>query len=106
MESINEQTTAYLTVTMLDKNEAEADPNSATYAVHDKDAGTQIIAPTAIAASGSQELTMTPAINTILDEDNLEETRVVTIEAVYGASDHLTDAYEYKVKNLVHVTSE
>lgn len=104
MEVVNEQTTAYLTVTMLDKNEAEADPNSATYAVHDKDAGTEIIAPTAISASGSQELTMTPTINTILNPDNLEETRVVTIEAIYGAADHLTDAYEYRVKNLAHVS--
>lgn len=96
---INEESSSYLTITFYDKDNVEAAPTSATYQVHDEATETVMLAETAMSAGASVEIEMTPEINTIVNDENTVETRVVTIMALYG-SEAINEEYKYKVRNL------
>ena len=98
MSNVNEESTAYLTVRFFDKVNSLAVPASATWEVHDLYSGTVLLAPTAILPiANTVELTLTPVINTLVDGSNFEETRRVTVKALFGASDGCNDEYDYNV---------
>lgn len=100
MEQVNEKSTAYLTVAFTDKDGVPAAPASATYRIDDATGAGAIRASTALGAGASVEITLTKEDNAIVNAANRFETRVVTVIAVYGASDELRDEYRYQVKNL------
>lgn len=100
MEQVNEKSTAYLTVSFKDKAGAPAAPASVTYRVDDATGNTAVRASTALGAAASIEITLTKEDNAIVNAANRFETRVVTVIAVYGASDELRDEYRYQIRNL------
>ena len=105
MANVNEESTAYLTVKFYDKTNSLAVPASATWEVHDKQSGAVLLAPTAILPiANTVELTLTPTINTMVDGSHAEETRVVTVKALFGASDGCNDEYSYEIVGKEFVT--
>lgn len=104
MEQVNEESTAYLTVTFLDKDGNAAAPSSATYRIDCLTSGKAIRGVTALGAGSSVEVTLTPTDNAIQQVSSAKETRRVTIEALYGASDGINEEYDYEVVNLSHVS--
>ena len=103
MPKVNEGSTAYLTVIPKDKNGAAQLPTSATWKVHDGRSDNEIQAETALTPGTSMEITLTPAINTLLDRSVEFEMRVVTVKAIYGVDDAVTGAYEYQVDRAEHI---
>ena len=106
MEKVNEKSTAYLTVTFYDRDDQPAQPASATYEIHDLDTGTEIrtlegLSPT----DGVVDITLNKTDNSLVDDENAKEVRVVSIHAVYGADDELHDEYTYEVIGLDQVFS-
>lgn len=104
MNQINEGTTGYLTVTFKDKSGAEEAPASASYRIDDVATGAVIRSPTALAAAGTVEITLTPADNRILNASLKSEMRRVTVVAGYGVSDQVTSEYVYRVNSLSGVS--
>lgn len=105
LESVNERSTAYLTVTFRDKAGAEQAPASASYRIDDAGSGQAVRAATPIMAPGSTvEITLTPDDNRLLDEANPYERRRVTVAAEYGAADAVNVEYVYQVIGLAGVT--
>lgn len=99
---VNENSTAYLTVSFLDKNGAAAQPTSTKYEVVDDknnvlDSGS--LSPT----GGVAELTLTSDVNAMQDASKDREGRLVSVEATYGAGDALASEYRYELKNLHRV---
>lgn len=101
MSNVNEESTAYLTVKFYDKVNSLAVPASATWEVHDVESGTVILVSTAILPiANTVELTLTPAINTMVDSTHSEETRRVTVKALFGAGDGCNNEYAYNIVGL------
>jgi len=100
IDNVNEESTAYLTVTLLDKDGAEEAPSSATYRIDCLTNGQEIRDDTALTPAASIEITLGAADNAIINQENTTERRLVTVTASYGADDELNDEYEYNVKNL------
>lgn len=103
-DEVNEKSTSYLSVTFKDKAGAAAAPASATYRIDCLTTGTAIKADTALAPAGSVEITITPTENRIVTSGNARERRRVTVTANYGASDSVSEQYDYDVVDLSHVT--
>ena len=106
MESVSEKSTAYVTVTFLDKDGVAAQPSSATYAIHDVDSDTEIRAFGALTPTdGVVEITLNKTDNTMVDSTKAKESRRVTVIAVYGADDELLSEYTYEVIGLKYITN-
>jgi hypothetical protein len=105
MDQVNEQSSAFLTTTLLDKDEAPAQPTSASYTIHDVTTGTEIRGTTSLTVVlGVVEIALGKADNTMNDPTRKSERRRVTVNAIYGSDDHLNDFFVYEVKNLAEVT--
>jgi hypothetical protein len=101
---INEQSTAYLTITFKDENGDASQPSSSTYQIHDEASGTEIQSETALSpTAGVATLTLTPAFNTIINSDLPWETRIVTIHGEYAGGQQINEICRYRVKNLGHI---
>lgn len=100
MDIVNEGSTAYLTVTFLDKAGAQAAPTSISYRIDCLTNAQEVKDDTAVVAGASVEITLTPADNAIIAAANSQERRLVTVTATYGASDAVKADYEYRVRNL------
>lgn len=104
VQTVPEKTTAYLTVSFLDKNGAPDIPASVAYRIDCITTNAQILGDTALPPAAAIEITLTPAQNAILNQANPRESKRVTVKATYAASDALNDEYVYVVKNLAGVT--
>ena len=103
-KTVNENSVSYLTVSFYDKNNNLAIPSSGTWKVHDEYTDTVIQPETNITPIASQyELTLTNTINTLLDSNHANETRVVTIKAIWGAGLETYGRYEYDIIGLDYV---
>lgn len=103
METVNERSTAFLTVTFRDKTGALAAPSLVTWEAHDKASGTELQAATALTPASSIEITISASVNRMINAASGSEVRVITIKALYGADDGINSVYEYQVRNLEHV---
>lgn len=101
--TVNEGTTAYLTVTFKDKAGANAAPASATYRIDCLTTGAAIKATTPLSAGASVEITLTKTDNRIVTAANVREQRRVTVVGTYGADDQVQHEYDYDVLNLKFV---
>ena len=102
--TINEQSTAVLTVNFYDTDDALAAPTSFDWYIDDED-GNQVVAQQTVSSpSASHELTLLPEHNIILDDSKLVEVHILTVIATYGVSDGLTSYYRFGVRNINHVT--
>lgn len=103
-DEVNEKSTSYLSVTFKDKAGAAAAPASATYRIDCITTGTAIKGDTALTPAGTVEIAITPNENRIVTPGNARERRRVTVTATYGATDSVSDEFDYDVVNLSHVT--
>jgi len=104
MECVNEQSTAYLTVSFRDKAGALAAPTSIVYRIDDEQTRAQIRGDTAVQPAATVEITLTPADNALLSPSLAVERHVVTVIGGYGADDQVSAQYVYEVLNLQAVT--
>jgi hypothetical protein len=95
METINDQSTCYLTATFKDRDGNVAIPSAVTYQV--RRPGVAIVrAVTAVSPASTVTITLTPADNT-LSAGHQGEYREVTVVATYGANDKVSDHMLYQV---------
>lgn len=104
MQSVTEKSTAYLTVVCKDKLGVAQTPATFTYRVDDVYTDTQVRGDTSLTPASQIEITLTLADNTILNSLHSYEKRRVTVVAVYGIGDQVTDEFIYEVVNLSKVT--
>lgn len=101
MQQVNEQSTAYLTVTFRNKAGAAEAPAAAKYRIDDVASGSAVLGETAITpVAATVEVRLTPNNNTLLEAGNPSELRRVTVVGEYGQGDAVTSEYVYEVINL------
>lgn len=102
-QTVNEGSTAYLSVEFRDQAGELAVPASISVRVDCASTGTALRPPTALNPASQIELTLSPLENRIVSASNRAERRRVTVTASYGAADAATADYEYTVRNLSHL---
>ena len=100
---INENSTAYLTVTFRDINDVIVTPTTVTWKAHDKLTGTILQATTGVYAASPLLIVIPYTVNALLDANHRTETRIITVEAVYDDVQHINAQYEYAVQNLKYI---
>lgn len=104
MDTVNENSTAYISVTFYDKDEIAAQPSSATYDLVDENTGDVLRDNVTLSPTGGiVEITLTKADNVIIDATRTFEHRRLTVHGVYGADDEIHSEYVYEVENLHEV---
>lgn len=99
-DQVNEQTTAYLSITFRDKTGAVQAPVSVSYRIDDVSSGRAVREDTEVAPNGTVEIVLTPSDNTMIDPLLPREQRRVTIVARYGNDDGIRSHFVYLVNNL------
>ena len=103
MQTVNEGSSAWLTVLFKDKSGALAAPTSVVYRVDCVTTRTSVRPATPITSglAGSMEITLAPEDTAIRNAANPTEIKRVTVVAQYGGpTDQVTDEVDYAVKNL------
>lgn len=98
--TINEASSGTLTIEFLDEAGLPAAPSSISYRIDCVTSGTEIRDDTAIAPASVVDLGLTPEDTRIVTQSNRIERRRVTLVAMFGPGDQLTQDYEYSVRNL------
>ena len=105
METINEKTTAILTLTFTDEDGDAVTPSAGTYQIDDVESNTNITAKTDFTPIASTyDLEITPNENRTLDSTKNYELRRVTVTMTYSGAKSASAEYDYKVKNLNYIT--
>jgi len=104
LETIEEKSTAYLTVVCLDKDGSPETPSSAEYRADCVTTSTQIKDWTATTPGAAMEITLDKTINVIQTATNEYEKKRITFKAVFGANDESYAQYDYLVHNLSQVS--
>ena len=97
MQQVNAGTTAYLTIAPVDQNGNPAAPTSGTFRVDDAATGTSLIPATAITPGTSIPITLTSVATAAVGISLAPQTRIVTINLVYGTNDNLNIVYTFQV---------
>lgn len=100
METVNEKSTAWLTVNSFDKDGVAEAPSTMTYRIDDVDSGTEILADTALTPATSVTIQLTPADNTLVDAARKQERHRVTVHTEFGVDDEHNEHFTYTVRNL------
>lgn len=101
MQTINERTSAWLTVAFKDKAGALAVPTSVSYRIDCLTTGIVMKADTSVAAASSVEIALSATVNAINTQTNVREQRRVTVTAQYGDNtDQIVAEFDYFVRNL------
>lgn len=103
LTEVYEGTTTYLTVAFFDGDGNSAVPTTVTWACHDVLSGEEIQAATSVTPAPSIEVTIPPSVNTMIDQNRLQEKHRITIVATYGEDDQTTSRYDFLVTNLQQV---
>lgn len=98
--TVNELSSSWLSVSFFDRLGAAAAPSSITCRIDCTTTGTAIRASTAVTPAATVEIAITPTENRIINTANATERRRVTVIAVYGGADQLTEQIDYDVRNL------
>ena len=97
--TINEGSSAFLTITFKDQTGAGVTPTTAAYRLDN--AGAQVRDWEAFTpASSSHIIEITGAENAILNPELATETMTVTVRWTYGTGSSGTESFEYVIKNL------
>ena len=100
---VNENSNAYLTVNFKDKNGVAAVPSSISYRVDCITNGEEVLTDTPFTPpAASIEIELVKANNACIGSNKYEE-RCVTVTAIYGASDEISEEYRYNLRNLLNV---
>jgi len=103
MDTINEETTAIVTIGFQDENEEGVIPDSASFILYDKFSGTVRRSGSLGALDTSVDLELTPDDNVILNQGNRYEIAVLYVEFTYSGRQGSSEYY-YKILNLAKVT--
>lgn len=105
MDSVNEKSSATVTVEVKDKDKVLAQPTSATYRIDDVDSGDEVRADKVITmAGGTEEIDLEFADNTMVDATKKKEVRRLTVDAIYNAGvDEVHEEFLYELINLEEV---
>ena len=100
---IKEQNTYRVRASFKDDSGAAVTATSGSYRVDDITGGvvTEIVANTSLIPTTTYYDIIIPASsNVILDQNHVEEERLVTVTFTYGASRRGAGEYKYKIQNL------
>jgi hypothetical protein len=103
MNTVNERSTAYLTIAFFDPGKVPVTPAAVEYRIDDYDSGAEIRAGTTVTTGSSVQITLTPTDNMLVNNYAEFERRRVTVIAFYGEDDQQTAEYVYSITNLRHV---
>lgn len=104
LETYNEGSTGYITITFYDGDDVLAAPDSFQYRIDCETTSVEIRDWTAVTTPGSEyRLTLTATDTAIQGAGNDTEQRRITISASYGSGDKLNDEVFFAVKNLKHI---
>ncbi len=102
VNTYNENTTVYITVSFKDKDGVLAAPVSARYRLNDTTNGNQeIVAWTALTPADVVEIMVTATQNAI-NGNTVPQVMTMTIEGTYSADDKVTSQTQYKLIDLVY----
>ena len=106
LPTVNEDTSARLRVTFFDWDDVAQAPTTATYRVDNVADDAAIRGVTSIATPSSiEDITLVGTTdNKIIDNTLKFERHRVTVSADYGAGDELHSEFEYRVRNLNHIS--
>jgi len=99
MSTINEGSSATMVVAFLDADGVAAVPTSVRYRVDCLTTGAEVTAWTSITAASSVSVPLLPTENVMQSESNASETRRVTVEASYSATDKIVGYDEFTLAN-------
>ena len=103
--TINEKTSFTLVARFFAPGDEPQDPDTVKYWIVDRKSDTLIVDEVVIASPVSaQEIPVTAAENSILDDSNKFEPRRMIVQATWGASEGLTEEYDWRVRNVDQVT--
>ena len=93
-DNVNEGSTAWLTVTFLDKNKEPEAPTTIFYRIDCLTTATAIKAETPVTpAASSVEIELTVMDNRIVKQSNKYEKRLVTVSCTYGVDEAMPEEY-------------
>ena len=105
LDTTDEGTSAFITVTFYDKEGNPEDPAAVTYEVHDEDTDTELVAAAALSpVSGVVEIDLSGDAVAMHDDTKQKETHVVTIKATHAGGQGLNAEFRFRVHNIVQVT--
>ena len=106
MESVNEKSTCFITVSFFDEDGGAVTPDHAWYKLDCIASGTVLQVETAMTGlSTSKEIVVTADQNRILRDVNVEEEKVMTVRFTYSNwTKQGTAEYRYKVLNLAKLS--
>ena len=104
MRVFNEKSSVTVTATPFDVDGIAYTPTTARYKVNDCRSGNELVAWTSLTPSTSMEITVPGSVNTIVNDRNAKETKVITVNTDNGLSTEHNEDYTYAIKNLRFVT--
>ena len=104
LQTVNERTTAYLSISFRDDAGVLATPSAVSYRVDCLTTAQSVRGSTSVSPASQVKITLTAGDNAIKTYTNKSEVRRVTVVATYGSTaDQLTLQYDYTVNNLQFV---
>lgn len=101
----NEESRVVITVEPFDLNKDPYTPTTARYRVDDCRSNNEMVDWTSLTPSTSMEITIPGTLNTIIEDRNRKETKVVTVNTDNGLSTQHNSEYEYGIRNLKFIES-
>ena len=103
MKQHNELSRVVVTAEPKDLDGSPYTPTSARYKVTDCRTETEMVPWTSLTPSSSMEITIPGSVNTIEQDRNKRETKVVTLNTDNGLDTQHYAEYEYRILNLKFV---
>lgn len=106
MDSINEKTDYFVTVTFKDEDGTLVTPTAAYYSLYCETNKYEILAETALSGlSTSKEIVVTATQNAIITSSNYQEQRLMTVRFTYNSGTYQgIGEYRWNVVNLRRIT--
>lgn len=102
---VPERSTAWLTVSFLNRVGDPETPTTITYEIWDVTSGTSILAETSLTPNTQVEITLSSEHNRILDSTLFREARKVIVVATYGAGQKHVQDFVYHIRNIAYRTT-
>lgn len=97
---INERSRLPITIKFADGSWIPTAPNTARYRIDCQTTNTVILDWTVLTPAASVAVTVTSGQNSIVDDSNRYEKKVMAVEANYDMDSQYTDSFVWTVKNL------
>ena len=106
LDTVNEESTAVVTVSFENESEVAVTPDQAWYSLYCETNSTEILAETELTGLGTtKDITITAAQNAIIDTTVEFEIKILTVRFLYATSTKQgTNQYRYKVMNLTRIS--